>query len=370
MIDALGWEIVEHFKFCESLLAERVALDTVLGYSSAAIPSLLSGCPPSEHGAWSMYRLADKRSPFWYARYLPGLPHALEWRARRAIRWITDKRAGIDGYYDLYDVPLSQLGRFDVAHYGDPYEPGGMSRQTIFDGLVEADVPYRLWYYKTPEAHNMSRLLSAVADDEYDLLFLYTADLDALMHRVGIFDASVGEHLDSYQRFIEEVFLCGKNSGRDVSLYVVSDHGMTDVHTAVDLWGEMERRGLKLGKHYVAFYDSTMARFWCDEHVRSAAADILGTDGAGRLLSDGELEERGCLFSDRAYGETIFLASPGVMIVPSFMGRVKIAAMHGYDPDDIFSKGCFLTNDRSGTPPSSILDFKSYLLERVPGDDR
>ena len=41
LIDALGWEIAEHFGFATTLLPRRRALGTVLGYSSAAIPSLL-----------------------------------------------------------------------------------------------------------------------------------------------------------------------------------------------------------------------------------------------------------------------------------------------------------------------------------------
>ena len=44
LVDALGWEVVRKFRFCEGVLAHRSALGTVLGYSSAAIPSLFSGC--------------------------------------------------------------------------------------------------------------------------------------------------------------------------------------------------------------------------------------------------------------------------------------------------------------------------------------
>ncbi|MCK5619391.1 MAG: nucleotide pyrophosphatase, partial [Candidatus Krumholzibacteria bacterium] len=53
LIDALGWEIAERFEFCKGLSLRRAPLGTVLGYSSAAIPSLLSGALPSEHGAWA-----------------------------------------------------------------------------------------------------------------------------------------------------------------------------------------------------------------------------------------------------------------------------------------------------------------------------
>lgn len=84
-------------------------------------------------------------------------------------------------------------------------------------------------------------------------------------------------------------------------------------------------------------------------------------------MSDEELETFGCRFEDGSYGQVIFLLSPGRLIVPSFMGRETIAAMHGYDPDDRFSKGCFMSNDMSDNCPGSILDLKSYLLERIGG---
>jgi hypothetical protein len=366
LIDALGWEVADRFDFCKELLPERTSLGTVLGYSSAAIPSLLSGCPPSEHGEWSMYRLAGDGARFRHFRFLPKLPHALEWRTRRLIRKISDLRGVTAGYYDLYDIPLHLLGYFDLAAYKDSYLPGGLSRETIFDRLEEIGIWYKLWYYRTTEAENMDGLLSAIGGD-FDLLFLYTPDLDALMHRVGIFDKAVKTKLEVYERFIEKVMTLGDKAGREVCVHVISDHGMTDVHTEVDIWGEMERRRYHLGKDYLAFYDSTMARLWCDDRVRAAAAEILETAEAGRELDDKELATYGCLFPDHSYGKTIFLANPGVMIVPSFMGREKVAAMHGYDPEDKYSKGCFLTNDRTGPLPSSILDFKSYLLSRIPG---
>jgi hypothetical protein len=187
------------------------------------------------------------------------------------------------------------------------------------------------------------------------------------MHRVGIFAPEVEKKLRGYERFISTVLERCDDAGRPVSMYLCSDHGMTDVVDVFDVWGELKKKGYRLGRDFEAFFDSTMARFWRGERARRAAAEILSEAGAGRELTDGDLESFGCLFDDRAYGETICVANPGVMFVPSFMGRAKVAAMHGYDPDDAYSKGCFLTNDTDGDLPSSILDVKSYLEGRVRG---
>ena len=364
LIDALGWELVRETGFCDSLLSRRAPLGTVLGYSAAAIPSLLSGRTPAEHGSWAMYRRATSGSPFSFLKLLPPLPHALDWRMRRLTRRLTDRRGVISGYYDLYDIPVHVLGHFDVAQHQDPYRPGGLSCPTVFDAFIERSVPYRLWYYRTAERDNMDELVSAVGGGER-VLFLYTAELDALMHRVGVFEDEVRARLERYEHFLERVLETAAARGLDAHVYVLSDHGMTPVDRSVDLWGELERQGVRLGRDYLAFFDSTMARLWCDDDVLEVASRYLAETGGGRVLTAEELERFGCHFPDDRYGRHVLLADPGVMVVPSFMGRERIAAMHGYDPDDRYSIGCFLTSDERGELPASILDFKDYLLERT-----
>jgi hypothetical protein len=60
----------------------------------------------------------------------------------------------------------------------------------------------------------------------------------------------------------------------------------------------------------------------------------------------------------------VFLADPGVLVLPSFMGSRRVAAMHGYHPDDRFSHGCFMsTSERAA--PASIVGFKPYLQALV-----
>jgi hypothetical protein len=370
LIDALGWEVVERFEFCSELLERRAALGSVFGYSSAAIPSLLSGSTPSQHGAWAMWRRAMAgRSPFGYLRFVPRLPNPLEWRVRRLVRRITDRGARIQGYYDLYEIPVHLLSHFDVAQHQDPYQPGGLSRETIFDRFGTEGVAYRMWYYKTPEADNMRALLDSVSGDA-EVLFLYTAELDALMHVAGVFDTAVEKKLRGYERFIGSIFQHARRAGRELRLYLLSDHGMTDVHASFDIWGALEAAGFSLGRDYLAFFDSTMVRLWRNEPVRGAVAGLLSEAGAGREVPRDELSAYGCLFEDGSYGDTVFVANPGVMFVPSFMGRTQLAAMHGYEPDDPYSKGCFLTNDPEGDLPASILDVKRFLLGRLQGGDR
>jgi hypothetical protein len=367
LIDALGWEIAERFDFCKELLPRAGVMDTVLGYSSAAIPSLLSGQPPSSHGIWAMYKYDPDRSPFRFFRRVPRLPHALEWRARVATKWLLRKRNTIRGYYDLYEIPLEVLGYFDVAGHGDPYQPGGMTGETLFDELRRRGIDYRVWNYQTAEADNLAALQAELAGDS-KVLFFYTAELDALMHRKGISHDEVERKLAQYEEHVDFILREAESHGKTAAVYLFSDHGMTNVDKVVDLMSAVEKWGYGRGSGVLAFYDSTMARFWCDGGTRNDLVERLNQTGWGHVIPDSELERYGCRFADRSYGDVIFLLSPGHLIVPSFMGRAPLAAMHGYHPDDRYSKGCFMTNVETGALPASILDLKRYLLERI-GED-
>jgi hypothetical protein len=361
LIDALGWEIAEHFGFGSDRFATRASLGTVLGYSSAAIPSLLSGSTPVEHGSWAMFRRARGAGVFSSLGWIPPLPHALDWRARRWIRRGIDRRRRVEAYYDLYEIPTHLLHRFDVGQTGDPFRPGGLRRETVFDWMRARGIEYRLWDYRTPETENMHAAVAAL-DGSAGVLFVYTAELDALMHRVGIFHSSVGARLEVYARFLDDMQRAARERGIELEIIVLSDHGMTDVTDTVDVWGGMERRGFRVGREYLAFFDSTMARSWGDTRAADALTDVFGE--RGMHLTTPQLRAFGCHFSDGEYGIDIFLAHPGVLIVPSFMGSARIAAMHGYHPEDRFSRGCFMTTAVMPAP-ASILEFKAHLQRVV-----
>ena len=86
LIDALGWALVEDRDFLADLLPHRRPLRTILGYSSGAIPTILTGRPPVEHGHWNLFYYDPARSPFAWLRRLAFLPdRVLNHRVTRRI---------------------------------------------------------------------------------------------------------------------------------------------------------------------------------------------------------------------------------------------------------------------------------------------
>src|SRR6266446_6033461 len=77
LVDALGWELVRGRPFLDDVLIDKRWLVTILGYSSGAIPSLLSGRYPNQHGHWNLFYRSPAESPFRWTRPLGRLPRPL-----------------------------------------------------------------------------------------------------------------------------------------------------------------------------------------------------------------------------------------------------------------------------------------------------
>ncbi|MBN1825955.1 MAG: alkaline phosphatase family protein [Candidatus Eisenbacteria bacterium] len=366
LIDAFGWRVLQEHPFLPEL-EERRPLRTVLGFSSAAIPSLLSGLRPEEHGRWFLFRHNPTESPFGFARLLAPFerPGRFGARVRTAYKHAFRHTTDVTGYYNLYRVPLRLLPRFDLPETRPPFGPGGLDRpEGIFDRLSAARVPFRSWYWSTPEERSFRELVGEIRRGETPFLFLYAAGLDGLMHEVGTGAETVRARIGWYEERIREALREAEriHGAERTTLAVFSDHGMVD-HTRVsDLMERVRRLPFREGRDYLPFYDSTFARFWFHhDGAERAIRELLDGEEGGRLLTDIEMRELGVLFPGREYGEAIFLSDPGTVIAPSFMGEKPARAMHGYHPDDPGSDAMFLANRPFPGSLRSILDLAGEM---------
>jgi predicted AlkP superfamily pyrophosphatase or phosphodiesterase len=336
-IDALGWEIFSKHGLLDDVWAITAPQETILGYSCTCDPTILTGCLPSEHGHFSFYLNDEKNSPFRGMNWLNALPSRIVDRGR-VRRWLSRAVAawhGFDGYFQLYETPFEYLPYFDYSEKRDIYQPGGINggQPTIFDELRARDMPFSLSDWRQSESDNLNKLRRDIQTDRPSFAYLYLAGLDGILHKHGTESAEVARHLAYYDAQLRDILAFAGDHYRDVRMYVFSDHGMTNVHQHLDLMRHLKALPLEFGKDYVAYLDSTMARFW----FRNAAAadqvqNCLKEIKNGRVLGEHQLKEYGILFADQRYGELIFLCDPGVLICPSFMGRKPMAGMHGYDP--------------------------------------
>lgn len=331
LVDALGWNLASATPGFGAPLPHRRRLETILGFSSGALPTLFTGRPPAEHGRWLMYRRALDGTPFAGFGWLRFAPERVRrsWKLGRALRRLVERR-GVRGYFDLYEVPREQLEQFDLAERDDPFAPGGLPLDSLWDSLERRGIRWARWNWRTAEADNLAALLDRLERGDERFLFCYTAELDARLHAEGAGGAGVRGRIDDYGRFLERA--CRAGAGGPVWLYLLSDHGMVDVTATEDLMARLAPLRVRRPGDYLAFFDSTMARFWWRAPGARDAVRAALEGAPGRWLDAAALEREGCRFSRAEYGDDVFLLDPGALMVPSFMGREPVAAMHGYDP--------------------------------------
>lgn len=366
-IDALGYAVAEPNGFLPELDAVRKPVRTVLGYSSGAVPTILTGVLPRRHGQWSFFYYAPESSPFRWMRPLGLLPHrvAANHRVRRPLSAAVARWLGYTGYFNLYAAPFDRIWQWDYCEKRDLFAPGGVNgHPTIFDALREAGKPFHCSDWRQPEEQNIAGAVLAVRDPEIEQTFVYLPGLDAWMHRHG--KAGAPAALPRYEEAVRSIVASARGFHDEVRVTVFSDHGMANVSSAVDLQEVIDRTGLRYGRDYVGIYDSTMVRFWyLREGAEAQVRHALTETGVGHFLTDEELTQSGLDFPGHRYGEAIFLCDPGVLVVPSDMGLRPITGMHGYSEDHEDSDAVLLSSVPLAAPVRRIDDLNRLMRAQV-----
>jgi hypothetical protein len=364
LVDALGWDLAARTPGFAAVLPHRRRIETVLGFSSGALPTLFTGRSPSEHGRWLMYRRASGHdTPFRGFRMLGLLPPRLRrsWKLSVLLTRFVARR-GVNGYFSLYQVPRDLLEEFDLAERDDIFVPGGLPGGSVWDAVERSGVRWRGWNWRTREAEALEAMERALEHGPEDFLFCYTAELDAALHREGLSGEDVRGRMARYDAWLTRNAHAARRRGEELRLVLLSDHGMLDVRETVDVMGVLAGLPCRWPRDYVPFFDSTFARFWWRSpaargEVRAALEAMRG----GRWLGDDELGRAGALFPGREYGEDVYLLDPGVLMVPSFMGSRPLAAMHGYDPAHPEMAAALFANQPLPDDVRRLKDVRGYL---------
>ena len=352
-VDALGWDLVGTSGFLSDILPERKPLEMQFGYSCTAIPTILSGVRPSEHGHLGLFRYAPAESPFkGVARAMSCLRPRSFWNRGRVRGWLSKavkKILRYTGYFQLYNVSAAKLPYMDYCEKDNLFVRGGMGAvPNLADTLAASGLAYHISDWHLSDAESIDRALAEIRKGTR-FVFLYTSALDAARHDRC---ADVKDRLDWYEGRLREVYRALKESGREFSMTVFSDHGMTPLTKTIDLKSAVEATGLRFGDDYGACYDSTLLRVyrgsdggrWPDR-LRTIMSAVKPFEGDGHWLSEDEERRHGIYRADRSFGDAIFLVEPGVQICPSDMGEKPLNAMHGFDPRDGHSLAAVMSTE-------------------------
>jgi hypothetical protein len=367
LLDALGYELIEQTGFLAGLAPHRYRLRTVLGSSTATIPTLLTGCAPFEHGRWMPYSYSPDDSPFRQFHFLRHLPRAIanSPRIRARLARIIARRLHWANDLDLLNVPLELLSVLDYAAKRHPFEPGGLSPvSSAIDRLHHERIPSFFSDPHATDAENFQHAREALQGRQAAFALIHATELCPVLRRHGLRGEAARDQLAWYEAQIRTLHQIAAQDGAAVRIYLGTDRGMTEVAQAVDLISKVHAAGVVPGRDYFAFYETTMARFWfADAHARHAVMGSLADVTHGRWLADDQLRIEGVYFHDHRYGQAIFLLEPGLVIAPSYQTAEAPAAADGYRPDHPGSWAAFCANILLDIPPRLIGDLCALILE-------
>lgn len=184
-VDALGWTVSEPNAFLPELHATRQPVRTVLGYSSGAVPTILTGVLPDVHGQWSFFYWDPDQSPFRYLGVLGFLPHRLaaHHRLRRPISDLVRRIEGYTGYFNLYAASFKRLPRLNYCEKKDLFAPGGINGcPTIFDAWRQANIPFFVSDWRLAEEKNIVLARQAVRNPMLRTSFIYLPGRRSRLH--------------------------------------------------------------------------------------------------------------------------------------------------------------------------------------------
>lgn len=342
-IDAFGPDQLQRLNELFSFLPYKKTLHGILGYSSGALPTVLTGATPEEHGRMCLFSASKTGEtsilrPLKWLGLLPKIIHERS-RVRRAAEKVIAKTAKLEGYVALHKVPPELFEWLDMPERDDMFQAPdiGGARTFLADardaGLTVYSAPWQL-----PEEYRWAHSLDALKTQKPDLAFLYATALDGIMHQEGPNGSKVADAAEIIASNIERARDIMSSDGSHLTTLVVGDHGMAEVNLFID-----PRKMLSRLDDVRVFVDSTMIRAWgTDSQLSQLRLEIEKEKWPGKWLQGKELVSRK-VPKDDIFGRALYVLDEGCIFAPSFLGG-RVAGMHGYDTGCSCSKAALASD--------------------------
>jgi hypothetical protein len=370
LMDALGWEWIKEHPFLKEVAPYRRPLDSVLGFSTAAIPSILTGRFPQEHGRLSLFHRANGHSPFSKLKLICAMPPwMVENRyARFGVKTLARRMNNLSGYFQLYGVPLKYLPKLDVCEKRNIYAPGGIPGSTsIFDLLHDGGKSYKTYcYHEGTDDQLLASIETDLRAGAAKFYFLYLAELDYFLHLHADDRAAAAATLQKYSDKLARLHKIAIETYGAADIHVFGDHGMAPTVATIDIQAKLAELQVTASVDYLCLLDSTMARFWFfSARARELVTAALNEVDGGKWLDADDLVNLHSFFPDGKYGEKIFLTESGTVIAPSHMGVQAMAGMHGFLPSAPHSRSAFVSSIDYGDSINQITDVFGVMKAHV-----
>lgn len=180
-----------------------------------------------------------------------------------------------------------------------------------FPRLIQGKELHKTGKIPLKQLYKMEMIDSKKFYKNLPIKYKYFSKLDKVGHKYGT----------ESQEIIKEIKKIDKKISKMDFDIILSDHGMANIKKVVSV-PETED----------CIIDSDMVRYWGDEKELEEIREKLP-------LKDWKILN----WSNKKFGDLIFLAETGVLISPNYWyGNKKIKAMHGYDGKDKEMKALYI----------------------------
>lgn len=363
-IDAFGPDQLKRLDELFRFLPHKKSLHGILGYSSGALPTVLTGAAPAEHGRMCLFsaRKTGQTSilrPLKWLGLLPKIVHERS-RVRRVAEKVLKKTAKLEGYVALHKVPPELFEWLDMPERDDMFQAPDIGGAPTFladardAGLSVYSAPWQL-----PEGQRWKHSHDALKTQKPDLAFLYATALDGIMHLEGPNGSASLDAAEQIANHIERARDIMSSDGSNLTTLVVGDHGMAEVNKFID-----PRKMLARLDEMRLFVDSTMIRAWgTDIELSQLRLEIEKENWSGKWLQGEELMSRKVPKND-VFGKAIFVLDEGSIFAPSFLGG-RVAGMHGYDTGCSCSEAALVSDCPIDDQVMGIDDIAGIVRKRL-----
>lgn len=300
--------------------------------------TILTGAWPNSTGVWVEYvlrtgetesnssrgRIADT-----FIRLTDSIPNdRICWDVRLVLSRLAGKRylgtpAVIPSEYLHYFTTKLQRSYTDKNSLG--------LIKTIFDVLGEAGRSYNYYPASRSDKRLVEKVLGSISRDSLaDFSLVHLFFLDPAGHKYGPESDRMASAVRKTDEHVGRIAQAVESSGMNLILF--SDHGMSPVKEYCDVTKMLKSLPIDFGKDYLAFLDSTMARFWFkNQRSKQLVTDALSLSEQGHILDNNDLFHFHIDKLGSEQGELIFVLKDYRCINPDFFRRhSKPKGMHGY----------------------------------------
>ena len=326
-IDALGYNLIskENTPFLYKFGKENslIKLKTLLGYTGIE-NAFISGKNPNETGVWTEF-IYKKNFLGKILKFIPlsnsilSYPYALL-SYIKGNTFLSKLHNIPRKYFDVFSSSVTEglwkreyFQNKTFVYYGWPF--------FVVNNKVKLD------FVKRNDEYKVRKFIKSF-NNNIDLYFIHTVDLDKTLHESGLNHKNSIEELkkqDNYSNLIVSEF---QSKFKDSKIIIWSDHGFINIKDFINI----KEIALKFNVDY--FLDSTLARFWFkDENTKKELINELSKIKNGKILNLKDKDFYNIPLG-KEYGELLFAANPGFLILPNFyQGNKPLKGMHGYMPD-------------------------------------